>query len=38
MVEFIWDPISAINLVLCAAILVLGSLGYHKKRNRTQPS
>ncbi len=28
---FIWDPIYAVNFVLCAIIFVLGVWGYQKK-------
>jgi len=35
MAGFVWDPISAVNLVLCIVILALGCLGYRKKKNLT---
>jgi len=30
---FNWDPISALNLVLCIIILILGFLGYMRNKN-----
>ena len=30
---FVWDPIYAVNLVLCVIILILGYLGYKKNRD-----
>ena len=32
---FIWDPISALNLVLCTVTLVLGYWGYKKSGDKT---
>ena len=31
---FIWDPITAVNLVLSVIILVLGYLGYKKSKDK----
>jgi hypothetical protein len=31
--EFIWDPVASLNLIFCVVIVVLGYLGYRKKRN-----
>ncbi len=31
--QFTWDPIYAINLVLCIVILVLGVIGYQRSRH-----
>ncbi|NQV08588.1 hypothetical protein HQ529_01905 [Candidatus Woesearchaeota archaeon] len=33
---FIWDPMYAVNLVLCVIILVLGIWGYKKSGNKTE--
>lgn len=32
--QFIWDPIYALNLVLCIAILALGYWGFNKSKDR----
>jgi len=32
---FNWDPLTALNLVFCIIIVVLGYWAYHKKRNTT---
>jgi len=31
---FNWNPVSALNLVLCIIILILGFLGYKKNKNQ----
>ena len=31
--KFVWDPISAVNLVLCVATLILGVLGYRRSKS-----
>jgi len=35
--EFVWDPIYGVNLVLCVIILVLGVWGYLKKKGDLVP-
>jgi uncharacterized membrane protein (UPF0136 family) len=32
-VDFVWDPISAVNLILCIVILILGVAGYRRSRS-----
>jgi len=32
--SFSWNPISALNLVLCIIILILGFLGYRRNKNQ----
>lgn len=31
---FVWDPITAVNLVLCVVIVVIGSYGYMRKKDK----
>jgi uncharacterized membrane protein (UPF0136 family) len=31
--KFIWDPIYAVNLVLCIVILIFGVIGYRRSKN-----
>jgi uncharacterized membrane protein (UPF0136 family) len=31
--NFVWDPISAVNLILCIVILILGVAGYRRSRS-----
>jgi len=31
--QFIWDPIYAVNLVLCIVILIFGVIGYRRSKN-----
>ena len=35
--EFVWDPIYGVNLVLCMIILILGVWGYIKKKGDLVP-
>ena len=35
--EFVWDPIYGVNLVLCVVILILGVWGYTKKKGDLVP-
>ena len=31
--NFVWDPIYAVNLVLCIVILIFGVIGYRRSRS-----
>ncbi len=31
--NFVWDPVSAVNLTLCVVILILGVVGYRRSRS-----
>jgi len=31
--KFVWDPIYAVNLVLCIVILIFGVIGYRRSRS-----
>jgi hypothetical protein len=35
--EFVWDPIYGVNLVLCVIILILGVWGYSQKKGDLVP-
>ena len=35
--EFVWDPIYGVNLVLCVIILILGVWGYTRKKGDIVP-
>ncbi|MFO8132686.1 MAG: hypothetical protein R6U10_01945 [Thermoplasmatota archaeon] len=35
--EFVWDTMTGVNLVLCVVILILGAWGYIKKKGDIVP-